>query len=208
MLTPKFSQTKFSIALNKTHTTFFPHRRNNYFSTLYIDVLNIYIYIYIYRQGTFACRKSVPDFPANPKLLITFRGILSKTGGQLVTTIDPFDRITNQEEVQFEIFLSGFNQLNERTSWREGREGRKKKGNPEKRESDIFHPVYRIQGWNGYFFHDVIVCTGQRRHNNNRWVRERKEEDGIKESLVQENISIPFQREGKEVRAEREDRGK
>lgn len=54
-------------------------------------------------------------------------------------------------------------------------------------------------------FYDVIVCTGQRRHNNNRWSREG---DGIKESSVQENISIPFQREGKEARAERKDRGK
>lgn len=69
-------------------------------------------------------------------------------------------------------------------------------------ESDIFHPVYRMRGGTDTFY-DVIVCTGQRRHNNNR-----REGDGIKESSVQENISIPFQREGKEARAERKDRGK
>lgn len=44
-------------------------------------------------------------------------------------------------------------------------------------------------------FYDVIVCTGQRRHNNNQWWGDR-----IKEQRVWSKKTYPFQRDRRRLR--------
>lgn len=91
--------------------------------------------------------------------------------------------------------------------------------------SDIFHPVYccaRVDT-----FYDVIVCTGQRRHSNNRWwgwnekakefgprkhIHSVREGGGDRESEPRGRLTRHYQEEGNELeektnKEERETRG-